>query len=762
MKMKRIASAALALLMLVGCFSGCGKKDEPVLTTETKTGDAPSHTFDTRGRYVEKNLSLPESAYACDMVTLTDGQLRVALREESGDVLICTSESGGTEWEELFTLPTEITASGRIESVALSPDGTIFCDTVEVLGDDAYQPHIWVIPPSGEFRELTLDYPDLNPEWGFFIPYADFTEDGRLIVQVYLSGVHEIDLASGEFGENLNELDTNLNRSGCGGNDVYMMGWQSTSYHHDGETTALPDVLKTQLEANLAENEGNTPKMTFWKNQDGYLFFTTFDGLYSYIPGGSVTEELVNGSQTSLGDPRCHPVALTGTADGSFYLLCMLNDKPTLCHFTYDDKLPTVADTKLKIYSLYPDEDLDQMVSRFQKANLDISVELEVGLTGEGGMTEADAIRTLNTEILAGSGPDLICLDGFDLNTYLEKGLLADLSGVLTKAGPLLEQVTNCYGADGKVCAVPTSFSIPAIYGPEQIVSQIHDLPSLVAAAKQAREEDPEIERLVNGVHPVCMADYYYDSCSAAWMNADGTLNGEKLAQFYSAMKELYALDESFRLEHEEWTAEFQRDAETDYVPGGYIGLGGAPWILAEISYLPAGTLNGLYWWANAQAGEKEFLGDGYAAVPFSGQASNVFQPRRIMGILTTAEHPQAAETFLSFMLSDEMQSNTLSMGFPVNKVTFDRQIQEDGYSDSIMSVSDSNGNDFGCHAQWPNAEQRLQLKGWVDNLTTPANTNRTIRKMVMAQMSDCCNGIITPEQAAEAALQSLNLYLSE
>lgn len=37
---------------------------------------------------------------------------------------------------------------------------------------------------------------------------------------------------------------------------------------------------------------------------------------------------------------------------------------------------------------------------------------LEIGLTGEDGMTEADALRTLNTEILAGSGPDILRLDG--------------------------------------------------------------------------------------------------------------------------------------------------------------------------------------------------------------------------------------------------------------------------------------------------------------------------------------------------------------
>ena len=128
------------------------------------------------------------------------------------------------------------------------------------------------------------------------------------------------------------------------------------------------------------------------------------------------------------------------------------------------------------------------------------------------------------------------------------------------------------------------------------------------------------------------------------------------------------------------------------------------------------------------------------------------------MGILTTAAHPQAAETFLSFMLSDEVQAKDLTTGLPVNQVTFDRELSEDRYVDSVIS----SGPDGSYHAQWPNAAQREELRGWVEELNTPANTNRTIRYMVMEPLWDCCNGISTPEQAADNALQSLNLYLSE
>lgn len=755
MKIKRMVSALLILALVLGCFAGCGKEKEEEIAL------MPSVSTAAAGRYVEKNITIPQSRYAKDMVMLSDGRLRLALEEESGSILFCTQGQQENTWVT-DSLPGEILASGNVESVALSPDGTIFCDTVADLGDETYQPHLWVVEPTGEYRELPLNYSDLLPELGFFIPYADFTEDGRLVAQIYNTDVREIDLATGDFGENVSELETNLFRTGCGGESVYMMGMTSVSYHHNGETQHLPDVLKAQIEAALEANQGNTPSMTFWENTDDYLFFTTRDGLFSYIPGGSVTEELISGARTSLGDPTCLPVALTGTDDGSFYLLCDLNREPTLCHFTYDEAVPTVADTKLKIYSLYADEDLNQMISQFQKANLDISVELEIGLTGEDGITEADAVRTLNTEILAGNGPDLICLDGFDLNTYLEKDLLADVSHVLAQSDPLLRQITDCYTEDGKVCAVPTTFTIPAMYGAEHIVSQIHDLNSLVEAAKQAREENPDMDRIVNGMHPVMMADYFYDSCSAAWMNPDGTLNGENLTEFYAAMKELYALDEGFRLEQQDWVAQIEAELDDYFTPGDYTGLGGAAYIFKDISYLSSGTLDGMRQWSYTLAGEAEFLGEGYTTIPFSGQVANVFLPRRIMGILTTAQHPQAAETFLSFMLSDEVQSETLSTGFPVNKVTFDREIKKEGSSDSTFGTSDADGNYINYSAQWPNAEQRQQLKSWVDNLTTPANTNRIIRQMVMDQMCDCCNGVITPEQAAENAMRSLNLYLSE
>lgn len=756
MDKKRIISMMLALLVLLGCLSGCGK--DPELSVVSQSGNA-------MGRYVEQSITLPDSDYAMDMVMLSDGRLRVALMKADGNVLICTAGTQSNTWDT-FALPVKITESGSIGAVALSPEGSVFCSTLQKMEDDTYQPHFWFLDSSGNSREIPVTYADVNPQMGYFVPTCDFTADGRLLAQFYSKEVREVNLETGELGSNLNELETSLLTFCCAGEDTYMLGWSSGSVCRGGVTEALSGVLGEQVVASLQATEGSEPKITFWENSDGYLFFTTHDGLYSYAPGGSVTEELVSGGRSSLGDPTFFPKALTGAEDGSFYVLGQ-GAEAALYHYVYDPEAPTQPSIQLRLYSLYEDENLRQMVSQYQKSHPEVAIDLEIGLTGEDGVTVADALRTLNTEILAGSGPDLICLDGFNIDTYLEKGILADLSGVLNQAGPLLEQVTNCYAQDGKVCAVPTTFAIPAMYGAEKYVSQIHDLDSLVAAAKQAKEENPDRERIVNAMYPITMADLYYDSCSAAWVNPDGTLDAEKLAAFYAAMKELYALDESFRQANAEWMAEFAEEFENGeyyFAPGDYTGLGGVFYIYGDICYLPTGTLDGMYAWSShVLAGEKDYLSVGYQTIPLSGQASNVFLPRRIMGILTTATHPQAAETFLTFMLSDEVQAKDLTTGFPVNQVTFERELSEDRYVDSVFTTGSAvQGTSVSYSAQWPNASQRQQLKGWVDDLTTPALTDRTIRSKVMDQMVDCCNGKITPQQAADAALRSLNLYLSE
>lgn len=744
---QRILAILLALALMLSGLAGCGKQE---------TGQP--ETVTAKGRYVERELSLPAEGYPMDMTTLTDGRLRVGLLTGEREYRIFTREADGS-WAEDVILPGSVKTMGDLDLMRFFRDGSVFLSGVETVGEQDYRYHLAILSPDGALRELPITYPEADETAGFLLGGADVTSDGRLMLLFSFNDLRELNLADGSLSGNLNELGIWVNGGlTCVGKDAYLLNEELCARVSDDRQTKLSDPLEKQLTDSLQATSGTDSKISFWENSDGYLFFTTDSGLYSYVPGGSVTEELISGAKSSFGDPSFYPKALEGTKDGSFYVLGHQSGKAVLCSYVFDADAPIEATEQLKLYSLYDDDDLRQIVARFQKAHPETDVVLEIGLTGEDGVTEADALRTLNTEILAGSGPDILRLDGVSLDSYLEKNILMDLSDLLTET-LTLEQITKCYARDGEVCVIPAAFAIPVIYGPRALVSQISDLDSLVEAAAQAKAQNDHARSLMNGMIPQLVTDCFYDSCSAAWKNADGTLDEGALESFLEAMGRIYDLDAPLREQYADMREQLEAMADT-YTPGDYTGIGGAMDVVMNGAALSAGTLEGMESWSFALAGDDQL--EDYALMPLNLQSYGVFLPRQLYGVLASTENEEAAKSFVSYLLGEDVQENALGFGFPVNRAVFDRQIQENKTSNATFASSDDSGNMISLAARYPSAAERQQLADWVDALTTPALTDRTIRSLVTAQAAASMRGSCTVEEAASRALQSLNLYLSE
>lgn len=739
---KRILSIFLALV-LAG-FSGCGQQESPV----------PVATA-AKGRYVETEVALPMEGYPQDMVTLSDGRLRVGLMTLEGEPHVFTRE--GEDWQEDITLPQSLEELGTPDMLRLSPEGSVFLSLVKDMGDGTYEYHLMLLPPSGELRELSVDYPGADEKDGFLLGGADFTDSGKLMALFSFDDLREVDLDTGSLSGNLNELGIWVTMGvACAGEDTYLLDSDLCARVREGQQEKLTDVLGDQLMASAKTDEGSRGKNVFWQNSQGYLFFTTGEGIYSFVPGGSVTEELVSANKSSFGDPSFMPRALTGTEDGSFYVLGMLGGEAVLCQYDFDANAPLQATQVLKLYSLYDDEDLRQIISHYQKSHPETDIHLEIGLSGEDGVTEADALRTLNTEILAGSGPDVLRLDGMSLDSYLEKDLFLDLSDLLGEI-PTLENITKCYETNGKVSVLPVAFAIPAVYGPRDLVESIHDLDSFVEAAAQALDRSGA-DSLMNGMIPTLVTDNIYDSCSAAWKTADGTLDSNALEAFIAANKAIYDLDAPLRERYADILS--QMDGDLGITPGEYTAIGGSRDILMNGEAMSVGTLESMDVWSFALAGDQQL--EGYTLAPLTLQARGVFLPRQIYGVLNTTDIADTAKDFVRFLLGEEVQKRNLNYGFPVNQTVFDKLIQEDKTANASFASSREGGEMISLTARYPSAQERKELAQWVQALTTPALTDRTIRNLITAQAADCMKGTCTAKEAADRALQSLNLYLSE
>lgn len=742
--LKRILSIFLALALVLAGFAGCGKQE----------ATAPVAAA-AKGRYVETEVALPMEGYPQDMVTLSDGRLRVGLMTLEGEPHVFTRE--GEDWQEDITLPQSLEELGTPDMLRLSPEGSVFLSLVKDMGDGTYEYHLMLLPPSGELRELSVDYPGADEKDGFLLGGADFTDSGKLMALFSFDDLREVDLDTGSLSGNLNELGIWVTMGvACAGEDTYLLDSDLCARVREGQQEKLTDVLGDQLMASAKTDEGSRGKNAFWQNSQGYLFFTTGDGLYSFVPGGSVTEELVSANKSSFGDPSFMPRALTGTEDGSFYVLGMLGGEAVLCQYDFDANAPLQATQVLKLYSLYDDEDLRQIISHYQKSHPETDIHLEIGLSGEDGVTEADALRTLNTEILAGSGPDVLRLDGMSLDSYLEKDLFLDLSDLLGEI-PTLENITKCYETNGKVSVLPVAFAIPAVYGPRDLVESIHDLDSFVEAATQALDRS-DADSLMNGMIPALVTDNIYDSCSAAWKTADGTLDSNALEAFIAANKAIYDLDAPLRERYADILS--QMDGDLGITPGEYTAIGGSRDILMNGEAMSVGTLESMDIWSFALAGDEQL--EGYTLAPLTLQARGVFLPRQIYGVLNTTDIADTAKDFVRFLLGEEVQKRNLNYGFPVNQTVFDKLIQEDKTANASFASSREGGEMISLTARYPSAQERKELAQWVQALTTPALTDRTIRTLITTQAADCMKGTCTAKEAADRALQSLNLYLSE
>ena len=104
----------------------------------------------------------------------------------------------------------------------------------------------------------------------------------------------------------------------------------------------------------------------------------------------------------------------------------------------------------------------------------------------QNGISEKDAISSLNTQLLAGEGPDVIIMDGLNVKSYESTGVLMDLSQVLDdiqkENTSCLKNVLYTYeNQDGSVYAIPAMETFTAVIGPETEIRDVIDVQSLVA-----------------------------------------------------------------------------------------------------------------------------------------------------------------------------------------------------------------------------------------------------------------------------------------
>ncbi len=344
-------------------------------------------------------------------------------------------------------------------------------------------------------------------------------------------------------------------------------------------------------------------------------------------------------------------------------------------------------------------------------------------------------------------------LDGLPVDSYVEKGLLEDLSDVAGRAEDLFPNLISAMERDGKLYGIPLRFAIPLIEADAQTLEKIQDLKSLADAAEELKKANPDRDVILPYYDGALLAAQLYDVCAPVWVKEDGTIEKERLEEFYAQLSRIFDPEKYVEM-------------EIHAVNEGYRGYvsslgGGNLYVYSDKMLLNFGNL-----WSDSDfsqlattLAEKPEI----SYKPLTGQTEHVFVPKTIAGVSAKSKSKEEAKNFVQFLLTKDAQTANQGGGLPVNQKALEDQIDR---IDAGMTIGSGMANDPDSYVemtiQKPSEEAVKRFIGYIQEADTPTLNNEIIRNAVLSQAVDCVNGKITPKAAVQAVADQVNLYLAE
>lgn len=787
-KRSKAVAFVLAVLMLVLSLTACADKAQKggeKGQTETQQ-DNTDNAAQAMGRYVEETIDGPQAGYMLTMRKLSDGRLRAVMESDFGRTVWDSKDEGGT-WEKAGDFP-EAAASvqtSTLTETVISPNGEILISFYEYGGDEQQEPEsdvsaeapldteleeqVLLFTPGGESHAISISLPAAGGEPDYIQSYY-FMQDNTLLVCTVDGSIYRINRDTGAI--ELTYETTGAYIRAC--TDIegrLLVVTDREAAYFDTETGKLQtkdetltkqlalgdasdtDAVHISLEASLLMIADDTNKA---------VFYCTQDGLFRHVADGSLSEQVINGALNSLGNPGLYMLALAQLSGDRFLVAASDDTGSTLLRYTYDPNISAVPEREVRLYSLTDNSLIRQAIANFQKAHTDIYINYQVGMSGEDGVIVSDAVKNLNTDILAEKGPDMIILDEMPVDSYIEKGMLADLSDVcrtLLDGDGAFKNVVETYRQDEKLYAIPCSFAIPAVQGERTAVESINGLETLVQAAKTLREQNPDRAYILNFDSAQTLLRRLFTAFAPEWQE-DGVFVEERLKEALSQAKELYVQNQDSDVPQS--SLFFEESGN-----GGYTMTTNDSLEAASVDLLLQGCmLNFGYLDSIRGMGTVEAVSNGLTDGTWKlfSEEKNVYIPELVAGISTKGANQEDAALFLSYLLSGEVQRTMLYDGFPVNLTAFNEAAkkQAEDVEDASMAISTADGSFVDFNLEPLTDEQLTKLKSRLETACIPAVTDRTMETVFVEQGKKVLEGTLDPEVAAQEIVQKCNLYLSE
>lgn len=737
---------------------------------QTQNGDRANAGGQTAmGRYVEEETDLSERlSWPRFMGMREDGSI-VILDNNTG---LLVSRDKGVTWDA--ETPDWFTSMKNeqiyIGEMTMAPDGTVVVNYDSTPGDNDYDPAVKLILPDGTQVpvEIALTEEDM------YVTQVIVSDEGRIFAKT-VESIYELN----RDGSSEKVLTPEYASWICvKGNLMFIdSSWDAFErpviYDLNTGDYVEDDVLKEFTEDNYSNRDYNGSDygtMHLMTGDDDTVYIAGPKGIHRHAIGGNMVEQLVDGNLSLLSNPNYNIISMIQPEDNVFLVLCTGSK---LLRFTYDPNVPSVPENMITIYSLREDNNIRQAISLYQTQNPDTFVSYQIGMSNGDAVTREDAVKKLNTEIMAGTGPDLIVLDDLPISSYVDKGLLLDMTDYLSQYSakePLFDNIIEAMKINGNAYMAPAIMEVSMIAAKGEYIGNVTDLSGIAEAVEKLRREHPG-ENIIGICSPSDMMKRFAPTSAPKWIATDGTLDVESIGEYLEQCKRIYdaqmdGLDADTAQSYAGRSARMASFYGIDeYMVNWRIYLDILNYICDE-QYLLSGWVEAGYDYQQVMSLDKVKAFEDTKVLPMEGQCSNVFMPGTMLGINATSGHIDAAKGFMDVFLSADVQSSY--EGFPLNQKAFDIQftpredlLQENGEYTS-WATTDSEGNMVSFAVYWPADEQIAAFKSQLATASTAYIPDSVLEKAVFDSGAEYIRGDRTLEDTLNSIERTVAIYMAE
>lgn len=741
---RRTAAFLLSAVLAAGLLSGCGKgKTEE----QSKSGEGTS----VKGRYVEEDMELPtqDGEKILNMVKSKDGNPVLFTQTEGTQVFRYEHKDG--KWEQTSLDWINQLYEGQnvyLQEIQETKEGA----QVVRATDEEMLTHIAKSGDGQTGAEQSIPYLSQRGENGY--PAVNNLQiDGAgnyWLSDLYQSKLIVVAADTLEVVQELNSVE------GIASDQRMLFAAEN------GEMAAnTEDGVITIYDSEASE------KGTFSVDQQEELmmcsdaenwYTISAEGITRITIGNDVDEVILDGGMASMGSSLNHAAGIIKGQEDDFYVLYSQPKAATwsLMHYVYDAEALAVPEHTLRVFGLSGNATVEDALLGFQKAHPDVKVEFVTSGKKEG--ITMDDIRTLNTELLGGNGADVLLLDGLSAESYIEKGILADLTDLkkeVTGQESYLESILeNTAQKDGKVYGMPVKFSVPVIYGDEDIKKALTDLDSLKAYLEG--HPDASVFGLAGREY---IRDFLFQMYQDEIVKEDGKVDQEKLADLLELEVKIAANARS---------EIFEEDGNAD------MDMGTASKIFQQDMFSNDGSAAIINHPNSAATDKIASITDmmtPYTIMRQMNLSPNILNgfyiPRGIVGINKGTKQKEIAEEFVKYLFSSEVQGKPVGDGLSVLESALGGLKEElaSEYASGLITMSSwkfEGEEDIVLDVSYPTEEEVDGLIAMCHTLEKPATQDCVIWNIYQAEADECLGGNTDAETAAKNIAQKVDTYLAE